>query len=217
MKNTPTAARHPLHPRRRHDRAGSVENAVPLSRRITEVGRAGGAAPRDQRRAIRPKLRHRGRATRCAADKAVPGWRSVLVAPGANRRPWVSIAIPSPWNGATFGTWLGLRGKTRWARTLWATSIGGGGKDPNGITAPLGDLQRLERCEPGAARMVQLAAPPDRCSAPDQALPAPKCGEKPAEMNLTGSQLGLSSERRAGEGRPPRPRHRRLRGLTPGA
>lgn len=92
------------------------------------------------------------------------------------------------WNGATFGTWLGLRGKKQIGEDLLGNLYFEGGSDTNGnprrwvIYNGSNDASRV---------------PPEWFSwlhhqidaAPDQALPAPKVWEKPAEPNLTGSAL----------------------------
>lgn len=92
------------------------------------------------------------------------------------------------WNGATFGTWMGLRGKTRIGEDDLGNVYYEGGQDPNGITR-----RWVIYNGPNDASRV----PPEWFSwlhhqidsAPDQALPAPKAWEIPAEPNLTGSRL----------------------------
>ncbi len=92
------------------------------------------------------------------------------------------------WNGATLGTWFGLRGKTRVGEDHLGNVYFEGGKDPNGITR----RWVIYNGSNDASRV-----PPDWFSwlhhqidaVPDQALPAPKAWEKPPLANLTGSQL----------------------------
>jgi NADH:ubiquinone oxidoreductase subunit len=92
------------------------------------------------------------------------------------------------WNGATFGTWMALRSKTRMGEDHLGNVYYEGGKDPNGI------VRRwvIYKGSNDASRV-----PPEWFSwlhhqidsVPDQALPAPKAWEIPGEVNLTGSQL----------------------------
>lgn len=91
------------------------------------------------------------------------------------------------WNGATFGTWIGLRGKTRVGEDALGNIYWEGGKDPNGITR----RWVIYKGSNDASRV-----PPEWFSwlhhqidaAPDQALPAPRVWEKPAEPNQTGTR-----------------------------
>ncbi|WP_404333811.1 NADH:ubiquinone oxidoreductase subunit NDUFA12 [Sphingomonas sp. MMS12-HWE2-04] len=99
---------------------------------------------------------------------------------GLNRNPFTW------WNGATFGTWFGLRGKKQIGEDSLGNLYYEGGSDTNGnprrwvIYNGSNDASRV---------------PPEWFSwlhhqidaAPDQALPAPKVWEKPAEPNHTGS------------------------------
>jgi NADH:ubiquinone oxidoreductase subunit len=92
------------------------------------------------------------------------------------------------WNGATFGTWMGLRGKTRVGEDHLGNIYYEGGKDPNGIPRRwviYNGSNDASRVPP--EWFSWLAHQID--SAPDQALPAPKAWEIPGEVNLTGSQL----------------------------
>jgi NADH:ubiquinone oxidoreductase subunit len=92
------------------------------------------------------------------------------------------------WNGATFGTWIGLRGKTQVGEDHLGNLYYEGGKDPNGIT-------RRWVIYDGSNDASRV--PPDWFSwlhhqidaVPNQALPEAKAWEKPALANLTGSQL----------------------------
>ena len=113
MKNTPTPARHHLHPRRRHDRADRREHRAVL-RDAGGVGRAGRRGAGDRRRARRPS------SGIAEGDKVTLG-RSVASAGGCRcaaarlsaRAMGINLNPFTWWNGATFGTWFGLRGKTR--------------------------------------------------------------------------------------------------------
>jgi NADH:ubiquinone oxidoreductase subunit len=92
------------------------------------------------------------------------------------------------WNGATFGTWMGLRGKTRVGEDDLGNVYYEGGLDPNGITRRwviYNGSNDASRVPPEWFSWLHHQID----SVPDQALPAPKVWEKPAEMNLTGSQL----------------------------
>lgn len=92
------------------------------------------------------------------------------------------------WNGATFGTWFGLRGKTRVGEDSLGNVYWQGGTDPNGLTR-----RWVIYNGPNDASRV----PPEWFSwlhhqidaAPDQALPAPRSWEKLAEPNQTGTRL----------------------------
>ena len=92
------------------------------------------------------------------------------------------------WNGATLGTWFGLRGKTKVGEDSLGNVYWAGGKDPNGITR-----RWVIYSGPNDASRV----PPEWFSwlhhqidaAPDQALPAPRVWEKPYEPNQTGTSL----------------------------
>ncbi|PXA95281.1 NADH:ubiquinone oxidoreductase subunit NDUFA12 [Nostoc sp. 3335mG] len=90
------------------------------------------------------------------------------------------------WEGATFGTWMGLRGKTRVGEDSLGNVYWEGGSDTAGnprrwvIYSGLNDASRV---------------PPEWFSwlhhqiegAPDQSLPAPRVWEKPPEPNRTGT------------------------------
>ena len=92
------------------------------------------------------------------------------------------------WEGATFGTWLGLRGKDRVGEDSLGNVYWQGGSDPNGIT-------RRWVIYSGANDASRV--PPEWFGwlhhqiddVPDNALPAPRRWEKPAEPNLTGTAL----------------------------
>jgi NADH:ubiquinone oxidoreductase subunit len=92
------------------------------------------------------------------------------------------------WEGATIGTSLGLRGKTKIGEDAQGNVYWEGGTDPNGI------IRRWVIYNgPNDASRI----PPEWFSwlhhqidaAPDQALPAPRAWEKPWEPNLTGTRL----------------------------
>lgn len=101
---------------------------------------------------------------------------------GLNRNPFTW------WNGATFGTWFGLRGKTKIGEDSLGNIYWEGGKDPNGITR----RWVIYNGSNDASRV-----PPEWFSwlhhqidgAPDQSLPPVRAWEKPAEPNHTGSRL----------------------------
>lgn len=92
------------------------------------------------------------------------------------------------WNGATLGTWFGLRGKTQMGEDALGNVYYEGGRDTNG-------LPRRWVIYNGSNDASRV--PPEWFSwlhhqidaVPDQALPAPKAWEKPPLANMTGSQL----------------------------
>jgi NADH:ubiquinone oxidoreductase subunit len=92
------------------------------------------------------------------------------------------------WEGATFGTWMGLRGKAKIGTDALGNVYWEGGKDPNGIP---------RRWVIYAGQNDASRVPPEWFSwlhhqidaAPDQALPAPRVWEKPAIPNQTGTEL----------------------------
>lgn len=92
------------------------------------------------------------------------------------------------WNGATLGTWFGLRGKTKVGEDSLGNVYWAGGKDPNGIT---------RRWVIYSGSNDASRVPPEWFSwlhhqidaAPDQALPVPRVWEKAAEPNQTGTRL----------------------------
>jgi NADH:ubiquinone oxidoreductase subunit len=92
------------------------------------------------------------------------------------------------WNGATLGTWLGLRGKDRVGEDALGNVYWKGGTDTNGVP-------RRWVIYNGANDASRV--PPEWFSwlhhqidaVPDAALPAPRTWEKPAEPNLTGTSL----------------------------
>ncbi len=63
------------------------------------------------------------------------------------------------WDGATTGTALY---SWRNGRKVGSDELGNVYFERQERPPPLGDVQRLQRCQPGAARMVCLADPPDR-------------------------------------------------------
>ncbi|NYT41908.1 NADH:ubiquinone oxidoreductase subunit NDUFA12 [Sphingomonas sp. R-74633] len=92
------------------------------------------------------------------------------------------------WNGATFGTWLALFSKTQVGEDALGNVYYEGGKDPNGITRRwviYNGSNDASRVPPEWFSWLHHQID----SVPDQALPAPKTWEIPAEPNLTGSQL----------------------------
>ena len=92
------------------------------------------------------------------------------------------------WNGATFGTWMGLRGKARIGEDELGNVYYEGGQDPNGIVRRwviYNGSNDASRVPPEWFSWLHHQID----SAPDQALPAPRAWEIPAEPNLTGSQL----------------------------
>ena len=92
------------------------------------------------------------------------------------------------WEGATFGTWVGLRGKEQVGSDALGNVYWQGGTDMHGMT-------RRWVMYSGANDASRV--PPEWFSwlhhqideAPDAALPAPRVWEKPAEPNLTGTAL----------------------------
>jgi NADH:ubiquinone oxidoreductase subunit len=92
------------------------------------------------------------------------------------------------WNGATLGTWFGLRGKTQVGEDSLGNIYWQGGQDANGLTR-----RWVIYNGPNDASRV----PPEWFSwlhhqiddVPDQALPPQRVWEKPAEQNLTGTRL----------------------------
>ena len=92
------------------------------------------------------------------------------------------------WEGATFGTWVGLRGKAKVGEDALGNVYWQGGTDMHGMT-------RRWVMYSGANDASRV--PPEWFSwlhhqiddVPDRALPAARAWEKPAEANLTGSTL----------------------------
>lgn len=90
------------------------------------------------------------------------------------------------WEGATFGTWVGLRGKTKVGEDSLGNVYFEGGRDPNGIPR----RWVIYKGSNDASRV-----PPDWFSwlhhqiddVPDRALPPVRAWQKPAEPNLTGT------------------------------
>lgn len=90
------------------------------------------------------------------------------------------------WNGATFGTRVGLRGKVRVGADALGNVYYEGGRDPNGIARRWVIYQGANdasRVPPEWFGWLhhQIDAPPDR------ALPRGRAWEKPAAPNLTGT------------------------------
>lgn len=102
------------------------------------------------------------------------------------------MGLPFPiftwWNGATFGTRMGLRGKKRVGEDSLGNLYFEGGLDPNGIPR----RWVIYKGSNDASRI-----PPEWFSwlhhqiegAPDESLPPVRVWEKPAEPNLTGTEL----------------------------
>ena len=98
------------------------------------------------------------------------------------------LSIFTWWNGATFGTRLGLRGKSKVGEDSLGNIYWEGGTDANGVP-------RRWVIYNGANDASRI--PPEWFSwlhhqideTPDQALPAPRTWEKPAVPNQTGSRL----------------------------
>ena len=92
------------------------------------------------------------------------------------------------WEGATIGTSFALRGKDRVGEDSLGNVYWAGGTDANGLTRSW----VIYNGQNDASRV-----PPEWFSwlhhqiedAPDNALPPPRIWEKPAEPNLTGTQL----------------------------
>lgn len=92
------------------------------------------------------------------------------------------------WNGATLGTWFGLAGKKQVGEDALGNVYYEGGRDVHG---------RPRRWVIYEGSNDASRVPPEWFSwlhhqideVPDQALPAPRVWEKPAEPNLTGSRL----------------------------
>jgi NADH:ubiquinone oxidoreductase subunit len=92
------------------------------------------------------------------------------------------------WEGATFGTRIGLRGKSRVGEDALGNVYWQGGTDPNGLTR----RWVIYNGSNDASRI-----PPEWFSwlhhqidtAPDQALPAPREWQKAWEPNQTGTRL----------------------------
>jgi NADH:ubiquinone oxidoreductase subunit len=92
------------------------------------------------------------------------------------------------WNGASWGTMLGLRGKTRVGEDHLGNIYWQGGRDTHGnprrwvIYAGANDTSRVP-----PAWFAWLAHQLD--TAPEQALPPPRPWQKPAMPNQTGTPL----------------------------
>ncbi|MFM9828981.1 MAG: NADH:ubiquinone oxidoreductase subunit NDUFA12 [Sphingomonas sp.] len=92
------------------------------------------------------------------------------------------------WNGATFGTRVGLRGKARVGEDALGNVYYEGGRDPNGIArrwviyAGANDASRVPPEWFGWLHHQVDALP-------DAALPPARAWQKPAVANLTGTAL----------------------------
>lgn len=92
------------------------------------------------------------------------------------------------WNGATFGTWVGLRGKKRIGEDAEGNVYYEGGRDVNGIPRRwviykgANDASRVP-----PAWFGWLHHQVD--DVPERALPAARRWQKPAVPNLTGTAL----------------------------
>lgn len=101
------------------------------------------------------------------------------------------MGLPFPiftwWNGSTFGTWLGRRGKTQVGQDSLGNLYFEGGTDPNGIP-------RRWVIYNGATDASRV--PPEWFgwlhhqvdAVPDQSLPPARIWERPAEPNHTGTR-----------------------------
>jgi len=103
------------------------------------------------------------------------------------------------WEGATFGTFMGLRGKSQVGEDSLGNLYYEGGRDVNGIPR----RWVIYKGSNDASRV-----PPDWFSwlhhqiddVPDRALPPVRKWEKPAEPNLTGTNLAYRPAGAAGAG-----------------
>lgn len=92
------------------------------------------------------------------------------------------------WNGATLGTWLGLRGKVRVGEDALGNVYYRGGRDTHGdprrwvIYAGSNDASRV-----APEWFSWLHHQVD--DVPARSLPAPRAWQKPAEPNMTGTPL----------------------------
>jgi NADH:ubiquinone oxidoreductase subunit len=92
------------------------------------------------------------------------------------------------WEGATFGTWLAVRGKAQVGEDSLGNVYYAGGRDANGMTR-----RWVIYNGPNDASRI----PPEWFSwlhhqidePPQDALPPPRTWEKPSEPNLTGTRL----------------------------
>jgi NADH:ubiquinone oxidoreductase subunit len=92
------------------------------------------------------------------------------------------------WNGITFGTWLGLRGKAKVGEDALGNVYYEGGKDPNGITrrwVAYSGSNDASRVPPEWFSWLQHQID----DVPDRALPPIRGYEKPAVPNMTGTAL----------------------------
>lgn len=101
---------------------------------------------------------------------------------GINRNPFTW------WNGASWGTWFGLRGKSKVGEDALGNVYFQGGKDTNGnprrwvIYNGPNDASRI--APEWFSWLHHLVD-----DVPERALPAPRPWQKPAEPNLTGTPL----------------------------
>ncbi len=99
---------------------------------------------------------------------------------GINRNPFTW------WNGASWGTWFGLRGKSKVGEDALGNVYFQGGRDTNGnprrwvIYNGPNDASRV-----APEWFSWLHHQVD--DVPERALPAPRTWQKPAEPNLTGT------------------------------
>jgi NADH:ubiquinone oxidoreductase subunit len=92
------------------------------------------------------------------------------------------------WNGATIGTWLGLRGKARVGEDEFGNTYWEGGRDTNGLAR----RWVIYNGSNDASRV-----PPEWFSwlhgqlqdVPERALPPARAWQKPAIPNMTGTAL----------------------------
>lgn len=91
------------------------------------------------------------------------------------------------WDGATFGTWLGLRGKVRVGSDALGNSYYEGGRDPNGIPRRwviYSGANDASRVPPEWFGWLHHQVD----ALPEAALPAARPWQKPAVPNLTGTE-----------------------------
>ena len=100
---------------------------------------------------------------------------------GLNRNPFTW------WNGATFGTWFSLRGKSKVGEDADGNIYWEGGTDPNGVTRRwviYNGPNDASRIAPEWFSWLHHQIE----QAPDQALPPVRAWEKPWEPNQTGTR-----------------------------
>ena len=92
------------------------------------------------------------------------------------------------WDGITFGTWLGLRGKSKVGEDALGNIYFEGGRDPNGIPrrwVVYKGSNDASRVSPEWFSWLHHQID----DVPDKALPPVRRWEKPAVANLTGTAL----------------------------